>query len=154
MSEKFYYRPCAVCSCDLDITLDTLTDDIVIRAHNLEPLAKDKLTVVSRYRQLKGLGSDWRAKHEPRAIIYAGTLLEASGPLGGALERVLGLLGWLKEQGKDFNLESAATYFQAYLESVKAKEQASRGRCAVCGESFAGQGNRCPSHVWVKDEEI
>lgn len=146
MTERLYSRPCAVCSCQLDITLDMASEDITIRAHNLEPLARECLEIVSHYRKLKGLGSDWRAKHEARGIVYAGELIKAAGPLGGAQERVLGLLSWLKSSGKEFDLGSASSYFMAYSDHLANEARARRSRCLTCGESFFGQGDDCGRH--------
>lgn len=155
MTESIHLKPCPVCASSLSITHDRIDDTITLRPEDVPPLARDCMGIVAAYKRLKGLGADWQRQHGSRGLIYASELLLAVGVRGGQMERALGILEWLGGQpGKTWDLGTAPTHVMAYLEAVKAKEQASRGRCAVCGESFAGQGNRCPSHVWVKDEEI
>ncbi len=149
MSEKTYLRPCCFCSSSLNITLDTITEDITIRPENLPPLAKDCLEIVAVYKRLKGLGADWQKLHGSRGVVHAGELIQAAGPLGGAQERVIGLLTWLKESGKDFDLGSASSYLMAYSRHLADKMASSRGRCLVCSESYwnrNGIADNCGRH--------
>lgn len=146
MTETLHMKDCPVCSSKLSITHDKIEDSLTLRPENLPPLLKDKLSIVSKYRGLKGLDSKWTKAHGPRAIVYAGQLIEAAGPLGGAVERCEGLLAWLKESGKEFDLGSASSYFMAYSSHLVNKAAASRGRCLTCGESFNGFGNDCGRH--------
>lgn len=146
MTETLHLKDCPICSSRISITHDRIDDTLTLRPENIPPLAKDCLEIVSLYRRLKGLGRDWRAKHEARGIIYAGQLIQASGPLGGAQERCLGLLTWLSESKRDFDLGTASSRFGEYAAHLAAKSNASRGRCAVCGESFNGTGDDCRRH--------
>lgn len=146
MSERHYTRPCAVCGQGLTITLDMMTEDITIRAEKLEPLVKDCLDIVAHYRRVKNLGPKWRAEHEARGIVSAGQLITAAGPLGGAVDRCLGLISWLKENGREFDLRTAASFFGEYQAHLAAKTKADRSRCELCGESFIGSGSYCPRH--------
>lgn len=146
MSESLHIKSCPVCHSSLSITHDKTDDTLTLRPENLPPLARDCLEIVNHYRKVKNLGSDWRAKHEARAIIYAGQLIQAAGPLGGAQERCLGLISWLKESGKEFDLGSAASYFMAYSAHIASKMASEKSRCLTCGESFYGSGDLCPRH--------
>ena len=137
MSERLYNRPCAVCGCNLDITLDMMSEDIVIRAQNLDPLAKDSLQVVSTYKRLKGLGATWQQKHGARGIIYANALLVAVGSHGGQLDRACALLGWLSDSKKDWGLDDAPSHYPAYQKHLEAVTVRLKGRCKTCGESYA-----------------
>lgn len=146
MTETLHLKDCPVCQSRLSITHDKLEDTLTLRPENLPPLARDFLDIVAHYKRVKGLGADWQKLHGSRAIIYAGQLIQASGPLGGAQERCLGLISWLKESGKDFDLVSAPSFFKQYEAALAAKNNSERSRCLLCGESFAGQGDYCPRH--------
>lgn len=123
-----------------------MTEEIKIRPENLPPLAKDLVSVVAAYKRLKGLGPSWEAKHMARALVNAGELLIAVGYHGGQLERATSLMQWLKDSGRDFNLETAATYFKEFEAAIAAKNNSERSRCRVCGEGYFGQGNNCGRH--------
>src|SRR4051812_22828547 len=114
MTETLHLHACPVCASSISITHDKVEDRLTLRPENLPPLLRDKMSIVNAYKRIKGLGSSWENLHGARAIIYAGQLLEAAGPLGGAVERCEGMLAWLKESGKDFDLGSASTYFMSY----------------------------------------
>lgn len=150
MSESLHLKTCPVCQSGISITHDKLEDTLTLRPENLPPLAKDCLDIVAHYRRLKGLGSYWRAKHEARGIIYAGQLIQAAGPLGGAQYRCLGLLSWLSENKREFDLGTAAAHFGEYVAHLAAKQAESRGRCTSCGESYWIKGglgaDRCERH--------
>jgi hypothetical protein len=136
MTESVHIRDCPICAGSLSIAFDKIDDSITIRPENLPPLVKDKLVIVNTYKRIKGLGSKWEKAHGARAIVYAGQLLEASGPLGGAVERCVGLLEWLAASGKDFDLGTASSYLMGYANAMAEKAVASRGRCRVCGEEY------------------
>lgn len=146
MTETLHLRSCPVCSSSLSITHDRIDDTLTLRPENLPPLLKDKLSIVNKYRSIKGLGSSWEKTHRARAIVYAGQLLEAAGSLGGALERCEGLLVWLKESGREFDLGSASSYLMSYASYLADKAASNRGRCAICGESYNGAGGNCGRH--------
>lgn len=154
MSETLHIQSCPICASTLSAIYDTIEGKLTLRPENLPPLAKDCLAVVSLYKRLKGLGAPWERSHGPRGIVYAQSLLEAVGAYGGQLERALGLLEWLKEKGKDFDLDSAPTFYNEYQEHIKALANVTRSRCLVCGISFSGQGPRCQDHEWVSDDEL
>lgn len=147
MNETLHIKDCPVCSSRLSITHDKTDDTITLRPENLPPLLKDKLEIVNTYKRIKGLDSKWQKAHGARAIVYAGQLIEAAGPLGGAIERCCGLLAWLKESGKEFDLGSAASYFMAYSAHLASKLASEKSRCNVCGESFYGSGYFCDRHL-------
>lgn len=123
-----------------------MTEEIKIRPENLPPLAKDLVSVVAAYKRLKGLGPSWEAKHMARALVNAGELITSVGYHGGQLERAVGLLEWLKESGRDFNLETASTFFKAYEAHLAAKNNSERSRCETCGEQYWGTGRDCGRH--------
>ncbi len=142
MTETLHLKDCPVCASRLSITHDKIEDVLTLRPENIHPLAKDCLEIVAHYKRLKGLGAEWQKAHGSRGIIYAGQLIEAAGPLGGAQDRALGLLTWLKDTGVDFDLGNAVGHFWAYNAYVAAKAGESKGRCVVCGESY-----------WIKDNQ-
>lgn len=136
MTETLHLKDCPVCSSKLSVTFDKIDETVTLRPENLPPLAKDCLDIVAEYKRLKGLGASWQKSHGARGIVYAGQLIQAAGPLGGAQERVLGLLAWLAENKREFDLGTAATHFGEYAAYLAAKQTASKGRCNVCGESY------------------
>ncbi len=146
MTETLHLKDCPVCASRIYITHDKIEDSLTLRPENLPPLAKDCLGIVAHYKRLKGLGAAWEKAHGSRGIVYAGQLIEAAGPLGGAQDRILGLLTWLKESGKEFDLGTASSYFMAYSDHLASKAAASRGRCLTCGETFNGAGSDCGRH--------
>lgn len=146
MPERYYSRPCPLCQCDLDVTLETLTEDITIRPANLPPLVKDKLSVIAAYKREKGLGAAWQKAHGVRAIVYAATLLEAVGVHGGQLERALEFMTWLEASGKDWDLSSAPSAYPAFQAAKKEEKESVSSRCEVCGETFYSPGVLCLRH--------
>ncbi len=146
MPERSYIHSCPVCCTSLDVSLDTMTETIKIRPENLPPLARDLVSVVSVYKRVKKLGPSWEAKHMARAMVNAGELLVAVGYHGGQLERATGLLEWLAESGKDFNLETAATYFGEYSAILEAKK--TFRKCCECHNAALPGALVCREHSW------
>lgn len=144
--EREYIRPCPICASSLKLAFDFNTEDLKVTPESLPPLARDRVSVVSAYKRLKGLGGTWDRQHGARAIVYAGTLLEAVGFQGGQLDRALGLMDWLKASGSDWSLDSAAGFFKAYEESQRKAKASLYTRCDVCGELFTGIGKLCERH--------
>ena len=146
MTESLHIKPCPVCQSSLSITHDKLEDSLTLRPENLPPLARDCLEIVTTYKRLKGLGAEWQKVHGARGIVHAGNVLVAVGAHGGQMERALGLLRWLSDQKKDYDLGTAPSFFGAYQAWTAAKVLANRSRCQVCGEGFDGTGNLCARH--------
>lgn len=146
MTESLHLAACPACSSELALTHDKIEDRISIRLENIAPLAKECVSVVARYKSLKGLGAEWTSRHGTRGLVSAGEILKAVGYHGGQMERALGLIEWLSAEKKDYDLGSAATYVKAYEAAMAAKMSAERSRCLTCGESFAGNGGDCGRH--------
>lgn len=147
MPERLYHRPCAVCASDLEIALDTTTEDIIVRPASLPPLAKDKLDVVAHYKRTKSLGMAWTKAHGSRAIIYAASLLEALGTAGGAVEKALALMDWIQGTGEKWDLAEAPKFIGRW-ETAKKAAQKSVIRCLLCtAEELPGIGV-CRDHFF------
>lgn len=144
-------KACPVCAVSLSATYDTDVDELTLRPENLPPLVKDKLAVVAAYKRIKDLDGTWQRQHGARALIYADMLLLACGFTGGQLDRAVGLMEWLQASGRDWSLDSAATHYNAYEKHVQSIQRLSHKLCGVCGEQFAGDGNLCERHSWVKE---
>ena len=152
MTETLHLKDCPVCRSSLSITHDKIEDSLTLKPEGLPPLARDMNEIVCAYKRLKGLGAAWTKNHGARGMIYAGELLTAVGVHGGQLDRAIALLGWLKDSGKEFDLGTAPSHYGAYkamLEKVTV-----RPRCRACGLSFSGEGDKCPNHSWMTEQDL
>ena len=136
MSETLHLKDCPVCASKLSIVHDKIEDVLTVKVEDIAPLARECQEIVTAYKRIKGLGASWQKNHGTRALISAGQLITASGPLGGAVERCLGLLSWLAENKREFDLGTAASHFGEYAAYMAAKNNAAKGRCKICGESY------------------
>lgn len=153
MTAKLTLTPCPVCMSELEVAMDPMTQEAVVRSTKLEPLYREKASVVEAYKRVKGLQSDqaWDKTHRPRALIYAREIIASVGNRPQSDILACEAVAWVSQQmgflRQSWDLGDVAGKVHSFLKARDAAAKAARAKlCEFCTDPVIPGGVLCRNH--------